>query len=174
MTIIFQEEIVRYKKQYEEMLTERNKFKQQCTQVWSGITTHYHHNTTHYHHNDIMSTGANNLIILPHFVLLSKIWLKRILVSSAKHWTKFCYHTWLDFYWGVSFAYMPISNLLLTFGCVLCLFVIYFWLLNKCLEREILLHWVIRSEHTKDKVKRSNNNLIASLWTKSCWPGGSG
>merc|ERR1719150_270933 len=28
-----QEEIVRYKKQYEEMLTERNKFKQQCTQA---------------------------------------------------------------------------------------------------------------------------------------------
>ena len=32
-----QEEIVRYKKQYEEMLTERNKFKQQCTQVRSVI-----------------------------------------------------------------------------------------------------------------------------------------
>ena len=28
-----QEEIVRYKKQYEDMLIERNKFKQQCTQV---------------------------------------------------------------------------------------------------------------------------------------------
>merc|ERR1711892_916763 len=28
-----QEEIVRYKKQYEDMLTERNKFKQQCTQA---------------------------------------------------------------------------------------------------------------------------------------------
>ena len=28
-----QEEIVRFKKQYEDMLTERNKFKQQCTQA---------------------------------------------------------------------------------------------------------------------------------------------
>ena len=42
MIIMAQEEIVRYKKQYEEMLTERNKFKQQCTQVSSGIITHYH------------------------------------------------------------------------------------------------------------------------------------
>ena len=33
-----QEEIVRYKKQYEDMLIERNKFKQQCTQVkFNGI-----------------------------------------------------------------------------------------------------------------------------------------
>ena len=32
--LIVQEEIVRYKKQYEDMLTERNKFKQQCTQVY--------------------------------------------------------------------------------------------------------------------------------------------
>ena len=32
--LIVKEEIVRYKKQYEDMLTERNKFKQQCTQVY--------------------------------------------------------------------------------------------------------------------------------------------
>ena len=38
-----QEEIVRYKKQYEEMLTERNKFKQQCTQVRSVIIARNHH-----------------------------------------------------------------------------------------------------------------------------------
>ena len=31
--LLFQEEILRYKKQYEDMLIERNKFKQQCTQV---------------------------------------------------------------------------------------------------------------------------------------------
>ena len=39
--IFFQEEIVRYKKQYEDMLTERNKFKQQCTQVWIIILHEY-------------------------------------------------------------------------------------------------------------------------------------
>ena len=37
-----QEEIVRYKKQYEDMLIERNKFKQQCTQVnFNGIFCQY-------------------------------------------------------------------------------------------------------------------------------------
>ena len=35
--LIFKEEVLRYKKQYEDILTERNKFKQQCTQVQSVL-----------------------------------------------------------------------------------------------------------------------------------------
>ena len=36
-----QEEIVRYKKQYEDMLIERNKFKQQCTQVSTALLSQF-------------------------------------------------------------------------------------------------------------------------------------